>query len=180
MKTSSKVLALFLILVLCLSLAACSGTSNSKDNAADNDKAAADSVTEAPAEVPTQAPTEAAGYGSYKVDGGVLTLKEFTTDSESATGDARTYPNSEGWLVLVFEADGGDINNNAVDSFLTDIVVDDCLLQGNQIGIPDDVNWRYDTNFNIDKSKDILAIYDAPEGYEASLDKIHINAEKAE
>ena len=179
MKTFTKMLALCLSLVLYLSLAACSGSTDSKDSTKDSAPKATEAVTAEATEAPAEAPTEAPTYGSYQVGGGTLTLMQFTTDAESVLGDDRYYPNSEGWLVLVFTADG-EITNTAVDSFLQSIAIDDCTYQANQIGIPDNVDWRYDTEFAIDNEKDVIAIYDAPEDYEASLDKIHINAEKAE
>ena len=66
------------------------------------------------------------------------------------------------------------------NAFIDGIEAEGCIPMASVIGTPEGVNWRYDKDYAIDNEQGIKVVFDTPEDYEISLDKIHIDAQTAE
>lgn len=114
----------------------------------------------------------------YKVGNGTLTLKEITTDVENS-GIMRGLANNNGWMVLIFSA-SGDLTTTDIDNFEKSIQVDECKFNTKQEGLGEAVSGAGDDVYKVDTSMDVMYVYETPDNYEPSLDKVHISADKAE
>ena len=167
MKKLTVILSVILVLCLCMALSACGSSKDSKSAASDQ---SADTATEAPTEAPTEP--------GYQVDEATLHLEKFGTDPAEFGSELEDYKKEDGVVVLEFVGDGKKMTYGGFSDFVKGIEIDECTFKDWQnVRLAEDYEGDLSEigNAPIDSDASLYVIFDAPEGYEITKDKIHIS-----